>query len=133
MKLAVTKKEYEEIKSTVKLMLKECELIEIFDDVSIDDIFPEVVITHDTIIAHIGDDGIDIFIDEDIVSDIIHMIYQPLIVKIVQWIGSTIKLVKGAAQKILVPATDYIKSKYSLDKAVILINGDRKKSDKAEI
>ena len=135
MLVRMTKKEFDATIDVMKSFTKEFEETEIFNDSSFEE-FKEgidsakvIKIKYDAgcLLYQINESGVLVEIDEELFSDLIHMIYQPTIVTFAKWIINTINTFSSLFEKIITPAIEFINGKWNLDNAEIDIDmGDSK-------
>ena len=127
MKVTITKKEYDAGKNTILNFVSE--LYDIDSTISgrkesisdkmktikeFDDTLNKTVTINDKVIDLKIDsnNGIDISIDEDLVSDICTMLCNPALVQIMRTINRFIDSLKSIAKVTIMPAFDNVKKKY---------------------
>ena len=130
MLVRMTKKEFDATIDVVKSFAKEFEETEILDVFDLEE-FEEGInaakamkIKYDAgcLFYQINEKGVLVKIDEELFSDLVHMVYQPTIVTIAKWMINTIKTFSSLFEKVITPAVEFINGKFHLDDAEVDID-----------
>ena len=152
MKITITKKEYDEGKNMILNFVSELydidstvsgrresisdkmERIKEFDDT----LNKKVIINDKSIDLKIDSNGIDVSINEDLISDICTMLCNPALVQIMRTINCFMGSLKSIAEVTIMPTWDALKEKYLknfrssikvTDNSVAADKKDEKKND----